>query len=643
MLDALLNPECISRGDCYVSTPELLWTAALADGVIAAAFYSVPPALWFFLRRRPDLRHKWLLALFGVFMFACGSVHLLDIWHIWFQHDVLKTVVTVITAALSIVCAASIWPLLPKLIALPSPKQFQEAYATLLERHTQLAASENRFRVLIEASDQGIWMVDRDAVTLFANPALCEMLGYPEGIAGRKVFEFVFPEDLVFATKRFGQRLAGDGGRYEFRWRRADGTALDTEVSTSLLLSPEGTIDGVIGIVTDMSERMAMGKELQRLNLELGQRVEERTRELEESNRELAREIVVREYVQAELSASNERLNHYLAALQRHTDDISRLNELADQLNACESRRELIQVLQSSCLDLFGTTGGALFEASDDRLDLLEFGWGDCAGLEGSFAPEQCLAMRMGKAFPASVEQESGTVCAHRPSLLPSLCVPLHSRGALVGLLLLQRHEAFWTGEAVSDRQLEQLLRALAEHTALALDNLSLRERLREQSLSDPLTGLFNRRYLFEQMDREMAAWERSRRPFALMLIDIDHFKKFNDRYGHAIGDAVLIEVSDLLREYTRRSDLACRLGGEEFVVLMTGAEQSQAIRRAEAIREAVKKIRLPGVSEPISISAGVAVYPEHGDEQQGLLRAADQALYVSKRTGRDRTSLAAV
>lgn len=645
MLDALSgwidDPGFMPHGHCFLWTPKLLWTYLVGDGLIIAAYFSIPPALWLLARRRKDLKHKWLVALFGVFIFACGTTHLLKIWNIWHHAYWLEAWITLFTGLVSVACAIGIWPLLPKLLALPSPAQLQSAYAELLQRHTQFTESETRFRILIEASAEGIWMLDRNGITTFANPALCDMLRCTGGLEGRSLFDFVFPEDQEFAAKRFGQRLAGDRSRHEFRWRRADGTPVHTEVSTSVLLAPNGAITGLMGVITDISERTAMGEKLQRLNLELGQRVEERTRALEESNRELAREIVVREYVQAELSASNERLNHYLAALQHHTDDISRLNELADQLNACESRRELIQVLQSSCQDLFEISGGALFEAVGERLDLLEFGWGDCAGLEGSFGPEQCLALQGGKPFPGDIEQQSAPVCAHRPSLLPALCVPLHSRGLLVGLLLLQRHEPFWTGDAVSDRQLEQLVRALAEHTALALDNLSLRERLREQSLSDPLTGLFNRRYLFEQMEREMAAWERSRRSFALLLIDIDHFKKFNDRYGHAIGDAVLVEVANLLREYTRRSDVACRLGGEEFVVLMTGAEQEQAISRAESIREAVKKIRIGGVEEAISISAGVAVYPMHGEDQHNLLRAADQALYVSKRTGRDRTSMA--
>jgi len=647
MLDALSNwindPGFMPHGHCFLWTPHLLWLYVLADGVIVLSYYSIPPALWLFVKRRPDLdrKYKWLVVLFGVFIFACGTTHLIKIWNIWNHAYWLEAWALSVTALVSALCAIGVWPLLPKLIALPSPDQYQAAYGALLQRHTQLDESENRFRVLIETAGEGVWLLDRTGITTFANPALCEMFRCVGGMEGRSLFEFVFAEDQDEAEKRLLLRLAGDRQRREFRWRCADGAPIHTLISTSVLMAPNGSISGIMAVISDISERVAMSEQLQQLNQQLGQRVELRTRELEESNRELAREIVVREYVQTELSASNERLNLYLTALQRHTDDISRLNELGDQLNACDTRPELIQVLQSSCQDLFNTTGGALFEAQGERMQLLEFGWGDCAGLEGAFHRELCRALQEGHAFPGDVAEQSDAACVHRPSLMPALCVPLYSRGVQVGLLLLQRTNPFWSDEAASDRQLQQLLRALAEHTALALDNLTLREKLREQSLSDPLTGLFNRRYLFEQMDREMARWERTHQPFALMLIDIDHFKKFNDRYGHDVGDAVLVEVSNLLREFTRRSDLACRLGGEEFVVLIAGVEQEQAVNRAEAIRVAIKRLLLDGVEETISISSGVAMYPQHGEDPVTLLRAADQALYASKRSGRDRTSLA--
>jgi diguanylate cyclase (GGDEF)-like protein/PAS domain S-box-containing protein len=519
--------------------------------------------------------------------------------------------------------------------------QQQSAYQKLLNQHHLLAESEARFRALIDTTTEGIWMLDTGGIITFANDAMHELLRCPGDLVGRSVMEFVFDEERAFAEGRFALRLAGDRERLEFSWRAADGMRVHTLVSMSALRGPNGIVTGLIGMVSDISDRVAMNAQLQRLNLELGQRVEARTRELEESNRELAREIVVREYVQSELVASNERLNLYLAESQRHTGDITRLNELGDQLHSCDSRREMIQVLQGGCRDLLGATGGALFDARGEALQLLEFGWGDSAGLEGSFRFDHCRAAQTRKVFPVNHQEEDGPGCEHRQSLQRELCIPLLSRGQFVGLLTLQRPQPFWSGQPALDRRLEQLIRALAEHAALALDNLSLRETLREQSLTDPLTGLFNRRYLNEQMSRESARWERDGRAFALVMIDIDHFKHFNDRYGHDAGDAVLIAVAELMREQTRRSDLACRLGGEEFVLLMVGVDDTQALGRAETLREAVRTLALDGIADPVSISCGVALYPKHGCDGQALLRAADDALYASKRGGRNRSTVA--
>lgn len=539
-----------------------------------------------------------------------------------------------------LLCAAVAWLSVRRTHRRFAERQ-QAAYQKLLTQHHLLSESEARFRALIETTTEGVWMLDTSGTITFANQAMRDILRCGDDLVGRSVFDFVFERDLEYAESRFALRLAGDRERLEFAWRALDGTPVHTLVSVSVLQGPNGVVTSLMGLVSDISDRVAMNAELAKLNLDLGQRVERRTRELEESNRELAREIVVREYVQSELSASNERLNHYLAELQRHTENITRLNELSDQLHSCESRRELIQVLQGGSRDLLGASGGALFDARGEALQLLEFGWGDGAGIQSSIRFDQCQAALKRKLFPANHPEEEGPGCFHRQSLQREICIPLLSRGQFVGLLTLQRETPFWTGQPMEDRQLEQLIRALAEHTALALDNLSLRETLREQSLSDPLTGLFNRRYLSEQLTREMARWERDRRTFGLVLIDIDHFKRFNDTYGHDVGDAVLVAVADLLREHTRRSDLACRLGGEEFVLLLVGVDEAQALGRAEALREAVKTLQLPDVAAEISISCGVAIYPHHGGDGHELLRAADNALYASKRDGRDRTSLA--
>jgi len=174
--------------------------------------------------------------------------------------------------------------------------------------------------------------------------------------------------------------------------------------------------------------------------------------------------------------------------------------------------------------------------------------------------------------------------------------------------------------------------------------NLRLRERLRSQSIRDPLTGLFNRRYFDETMTRELARSARTRKELGIIVIDVDHFKRFNDLHGHEAGDLVLRELSALLRAEFRASDFACRYGGEEFVVVLVDATIADVAQRAEALRTKIKLLRatLNGQSlGAISASLGVAAYPNHGEAVDVLVRAADAALYRAKNSGRDRVELA--
>jgi diguanylate cyclase (GGDEF)-like protein len=184
------------------------------------------------------------------------------------------------------------------------------------------------------------------------------------------------------------------------------------------------------------------------------------------------------------------------------------------------------------------------------------------------------------------------------------------------------------------------MARALADQIALAISNIRLRETLHRQSIRDPLTGLFNRRYLEESLQREVARAERTARPLALLMLDVDHFKRFNDSYGHEAGDAVLRALGRLLRQSVREGDIACRFGGEEFVVLLPEATLETAQERAERIRDEARRIRIHREGrylDPVSVSFGVAIYPDHGVSAETLLAAADAALYRAKSSGRDR------
>ena len=186
----------------------------------------------------------------------------------------------------------------------------------------------------------------------------------------------------------------------------------------------------------------------------------------------------------------------------------------------------------------------------------------------------------------------------------------------------------------------------MASQIALSLASLQLRETLREQSIRDPLTRLFNRRFLEESLERELQLATRKKHPIAILFLDLDHFKRFNDTFGHDAGDMVLQSLADLLRSSFRTTDICCRFGGEEFAIIMPESSAQEAAVRANALRSKVKSLRLQYKQQnlgSLSMSAGVAAFPEHASTGDDLLKIADQCLYESKARGRDVVTVASL
>jgi diguanylate cyclase (GGDEF)-like protein len=185
-------------------------------------------------------------------------------------------------------------------------------------------------------------------------------------------------------------------------------------------------------------------------------------------------------------------------------------------------------------------------------------------------------------------------------------------------------------------------LRQLVQLTGMAIATLNLRTKLENQSIRDSLTGLFNRHFMQISLERELARAARRRQTLAIFMLDLDHFKKFNDTFGHAAGDTVLKAVAEIFRSSIRTEDIACRYGGEEFTIMLPDVTPSVALDRAESIRRAVDNLRVPVEKEiyvEFTVSIGVALYPNDGDTADLLLRRADAALYRAKRSGRNQVA----
>ena len=215
------------------------------------------------------------------------------------------------------------------------------------------------------------------------------------------------------------------------------------------------------------------------------------------------------------------------------------------------------------------------------------------------------------------------------------MCLPLAAQGDTIGVLSVGTSRA----EGFADDE-RQTIQAVTEQLSLALANLRLQETLRMQSLRDQLTGLFNRRYLDEALTREIARARRHGQPLTVAMLDIDHFKRFNDTFGHQGGDALLAAFGELLGGHARTEDIACRYGGEEFALVLPGANLATAAERVDELRKKVKEMHVHLNGQPlgpVTVSAGVAVFPLHGRSGAAVMKMADNALYQAKEAGRDR------
>lgn len=359
----------------------------------------------------------------------------------------------------------------------------------------------------------------------------------------------------------------------------------------------------------------------------------------------LARENRRSRLLEREARRAVHKLQASLLQRDRLSEQRRRLSEYTGMLQSCQTRDEIMALTSAVVEDLLPDCSGRcyLLRASHDILEATaSFGAPPLVASSEQMLPDQCWALRRGRPH-LTADGRSGARCAHLDRAdaageAATLCIPLAAQGALLGLLHV-------SGPARADADADEAettaaVAAVAEQLAMALANLQLRESLRMQSLRDGLTGLFNRRYLEESLARELRRCERRQLPLSVLMLDIDHFKRFNDEHGHAAGDAVLAHVASTLQSLVRAEDIACRYGGEEFTVLMPEADAASALDRAEQIRSTIGSaalLHLSGTLGPVTTSIGVATFPADGSTPASLLAAADAMLYRAKAAGRNR------
>ena len=328
--------------------------------------------------------------------------------------------------------------------------------------------------------------------------------------------------------------------------------------------------------------------------------------------------------------------------LERTNAEGQMLRRMSDMLQSCQAVDEGVTIIEAGLQQLFPSATGRIFTIDASGHLLMEVSrWGqDRVDHVAVLTPTDCWALRRSHVHDFGYAHSITPRCLHCASDTSIyLCLPLQAQGQPLGVIHL-----IPSGDPDTLARERELAETVADSLSLGLANLRLRENLQTLSMRDPLTGLYNRRFMEEGLQREISRAARAQRHLAVAMLDLDHFKRFNDDYGHDAGDAVLTAFASLMLGFRTGSDIACRYGGEEFLLVLTDIDRDHARQRLDDFRNSVTRLvlhhrgqALPGMT----VSIGLALFPDHGRHAAELVTAADQALYRAKHSGRNRVVLA--
>ncbi len=492
-------------------------------------------------------------------------------------------------------------------------KTLSESFGSCVNRETPNSYTfnpsniqiEEIFNALMNSSPIGIYII-QDSKFQFVSRKFAEILGYAQNeVIGTEALDYVYSDDREKVRVNAIEALkSGYCKPYEYRIQNKIGDVrwvLETVISIHYQ-GRRATLGNFMDITDDKK-------------------------------------------IQAEMQVTNEKLSTLINVFEKRSHLNSILSDMRDLLQACSAVSEIAPIIMSSMKKLFPDAAGALFLMSPSRSDLESVArWGGFPDDidDNVFAPDACWGLRRGHAHVVE-DPEVGPVCPHLLHQPNSayICLPLMAKGDLLGLLHLRNRQTCSgneVGQAISE--LKETAITISEYLSLAIANVKLSESLSKQSVQDILSGLYNRRYMEESLDREIQRAKRKYNQIGIIMADLDLFKEFNDKYGHAVGDMVISQVGNILKKGVRGSDIACRYGGEEFVLILPDCSSEECLKRANSLREEVEKLNIifqGQVVGSLTVSMGISCYPNNGTTIEGLLREADIALYKAKQGGRNR------
>ncbi|GAB6141591.1 hypothetical protein JCM14076_23200 [Methylosoma difficile] len=461
---------------------------------------------------------------------------------------------------------------------------------------------ETDFRVVAEDAPVMLWLTNAEAKIVFTNSKWKKFIGLIDNfhINGNAWLMALHPEDRTNCLAVFKEAfISQQAFEMEYRLRRFDGQYRYILDTGEPYINKGGKFSGFIGSSTDITDRKNYENQLRLSQMELTQ----------------------------------------------HNREMALINQLNSYLQVCRSLQETHPIIKYYAQKIFSDQSGALY-LLDESHTLVEtvVTWGDSNFFSSHIiSSDGCWALRQGRLHVVE-EPEHAILCSHVSEHANQgyVCAPAIAQGEMIGFLCVTledtRRDKSLNWTSVESRT--RLISLAADNLAMALVSLKLREALRNRSLHDPMTQLFNRRYLDESLTYELAICQRSGKPLAVIMIDIDHFKTYNDTYGHDVGDYVLIEIASIVRSKLRDGDVACRYGGEELVMILVGASKEIAEDRAELVRSTIEshQFTFKGKTQAgVTASFGVAAYPNDGSDAAALLKSADTALYQAKGAGRNK------
>jgi diguanylate cyclase (GGDEF)-like protein/PAS domain S-box-containing protein len=470
------------------------------------------------------------------------------------------------------------------------------------QQMTLLAIDDINFKTLAEDAPVTLWLTDIQGNAIFTNNQYKNFIGREkvEQQGGKAWFNALHPDDREYCLTIFKDAFESHKAfTMEYRLKRRDGEYRHFIDHGEPYIDNSGSFAGFVGSSTDITEQKLSEDELKKSHDEMTQ------------------------------------YNH----------EMQLINQLNSYLQVCRTVDETYPIVSYYAEQIFPECDGALFLFNESKsLVEAKSQWGNSEITNSPvITPDDCWSLRQGKTH-TTLDNDARLRCNHvEDSIRNYICEPIIAQGEMLGMLHVEFANHDFDNVEDKNQHIEsrkRLTKITADNLALSLVSLKLREALQNQSVKDPLTKLFNRRYMEESLEREIHRCVRGNAGLGLIMADVDHFKKFNDQFGHDAGDLVLTEFATLLQNQFRSSDIICRYGGEEFIIIMPTASKEIVLKRAEEIRQSIKEltisvntVELPKVTSSFGVSYinGTTVV-----SVEKLLKAADVALYQAKNDGRD-------